>query len=271
MNKTLISSFSRLFPRLVVSFAYKQLTNPQVKKLRANEEEMLQKAKREQMDFEGFNIQLYEWGEGDKKVLLIHGWEGQAGNFADLVKQLLDRGYKVFAFDAPSHGYSSRGPTSLFEFTELVGVLIRKHQVKTLVSHSFGGVATTYALYKNPDLKIDKYLLLTTPDRFIERIGDVAEMTGITEDVKKRLIARLEKETGEDVQKLNVHDFVQGIQVEKALIIHDRADKIIPIERSRNVCNHWKACKFLEVEGTGHFRILRSEPIHKEVMSFLDS
>jgi len=270
MNKTLVNSISKLFPGPVVSFAYKQLTNPQIKKLRAHEEEVLQKAKLEQIDFMGFNIQLYEWGKGEKKVLLIHGWEGQAGNFTDLVEELLRKDYKVYAFDAPSHGYSSKGPTSLFEFTELVGVLIRKFGVKKLVSHSFGGVATTYALYKNQDLQIDKYLLLTTPDRFSERINDVAEMTGISEKVKNKLIRRLEEETGEDVQKLNVQDFVQKINVKKALIIHDKNDKIIPIQRSKNVCDKWDVCDFKEIEGTGHFRILRSAPVHQEVLDFLE-
>ena len=188
MNKSLVRTLSKAFPKLVVSFAYKQLTNPQIRKLREHEARMLEKAKKEDFRFKDFNIKLYEWGNGDKEVLLIHGWEGQAGNFGDLVEKLVENNYKVYAFDGPSHGYSSRGRTSLFEFTELVAILIKRFQVKTLVSHSFGGVATTYALFENPDIHIDKYLLLTTPDRFIERIDDVSASIGITEKVKNLLI-----------------------------------------------------------------------------------
>jgi len=268
MNRLLINQLSKFLPGVVVSFAYKQLTNPQVRKLRPNEENTLQKSRKERIKFKGFNIQLYEWGEGDNEILLIHGWEGQAGNFTDLIEKLLERGFKVYAFDGPSHGHSSKGRTSLFEFTELVGVLIRKYKVRQLISHSFGGVATTYALFRNRDLTIDKYLLLTTPDRFIERIEDVAIAIGITNKVKNRLINRLNKETGEEALRLNVSDFVQQVNVEKALIIHDRADKVIPIERSRNVYEKWDACRFLAVEGTGHFRILRSDVIHSEVLNF---
>ena len=70
----------------------------------------------------------------------------------------------------------------------VMGILIRRFQVRNLISHSFGGVATTYALFNNRDLEIDTYILLTTPDKFTERIDDVSEMVGITKNVKERLI-----------------------------------------------------------------------------------
>ena len=271
MKKKLVRLASLLFPKAISDFAYKQLTNPQIRKLRENELATLDRAKKEKFEFKGFTIQLYCWKGGDKTILLIHGWEGQAGNFSDLIAVLLAQDYTVYAFDGPSHGFSSRGSTSLFEFTELVGILIRKFQVKTLVSHSFGGVATTYALYSNQDLEIDTYVLLTTPDRFSERIDDVSEAVGITQNVKKRLISRLEKETGLSINTLNVSDFVKEINVKRALIFHDSNDKVIPIARSKNVHFNWKNCEFKEVDGTGHFRILRTPEILNGVVAYLDT
>lgn len=138
MRKSIIKIVSTLFPNQVVNFAYQQLTNPQVKKLRPHEIEVLGTSQKEILKFQDFDIQLYTWQGGSDKVLLIHGWEGQAGNFADLVQKLLEQNYTVYAFDAPSHGFSSKGKTSLFEFTELVGILIQKYKVKKLVSHSLG-------------------------------------------------------------------------------------------------------------------------------------
>ena len=231
---------------------------------------MLDKAEKEKYTFKGFDIQLYTWRGGDKKVLLIHGWEGQARNFSDLVEQLLADDYTVYSFDGPSHGFSSRGQTSLFEFTELVGVFIKKFRVRNLISHSFGGVATTYALYSNKDLKIDKYALITTPDKFTERIDDVSAMVGITENVKKRLIARLEKETNLDVRILNVSNFVKVINVKKAIIFHDKNDRVIGIQQSQNVANNWSVCQLRELEGTGHFRILRTPSVLNEVTQFMN-
>lgn len=269
MNKSVVKVLSTLFPGPITRFAYKQLTNPQIKKLRDTEIEVLDQSEKEVFPFHDFKIQTYVWPGGPDKVMLIHGWEGQAGNFADLVLKLREHNYTVYAFDGPSHGFSSVGKTSLFEFTELVGILARRWKVDKLVSHSFGGVATSYALYANPDIKIRKYALLTTPDKFSERIDDVAAQVGISDKVKQKLIRRLEAETGQSVSKLNVSEFVKTASVDKALIIHDKADTVIPIARSRNVHRNWPVCDFLEVEGTGHFKILRTPHILDTVIGFL--
>jgi pimeloyl-ACP methyl ester carboxylesterase len=271
MKKGFIRIASTLFPNLITSFAYNQLTNPQVRKPRENELSTLNKAKKEVFTFKNFNIQLYAWVGGEKTILLVHGWEGQAGNFSDLIEELLKKNYTVYSFDGPSHGFSSKGKTSLFEFSELVGVLIQKFEVKNIISHSFGGVATTYALFKNKEIEIDKYVLLTTPDRFIERINDVAEMVGITEKVKNNLIERLENETKLDATTLNVSDFVKHINVKQSLIIHDKNDKVLPIERSRNVHHNWKQSELYEINGTGHFRILRTKKVIEKVLAYFET
>ena len=143
MKKIIIHFFSSIFPNIFVSIAYKHLTTPQIHRLRPHEAAVLEIAIQSNFSFEGFNIKTYEWGKGSKTVLLIHGWEGQAGNFADLIEILINDGYTVYAFDGPSHGASSIGSTSLFEFNKLVVRLIKFYKVKHLVSHSFCGVATS--------------------------------------------------------------------------------------------------------------------------------
>lgn len=271
MQKRLIKFFSFLLPATMARFAYKQLTNPQIRKLRENELLTLDKAVKEQFHFKGFDIQTYHWEGGPEAVLLIHGWEGQAGNFSDIVERLLAEGFSVFAFDGPSHGFSSRGKTSLFEFSDLVGTLIERTKAKKLISHSFGGVATVYGLYKNPSHAIEKYILLTSPDRFLDRIEDVSRQVGITNAVKQRLIRQLEKEAELKVDTLNVSTFAPQIDVKKALIIHDKNDQVIPIAQSKRIHENWSVCEFLEVEGTGHFRILRTDFVIDEIVAFLQA
>lgn len=270
LRKSIVKICSTVFPNLVVSYAYKQLTSPQVKKLRANEMVVLDKSVKEILSFKGFDIQLYTWQGGENRVLLVHGWEGQAGNFADLIEKLIEKNYTIYAFDAPSHGFSSKGKTSLFEFIDLVDLLIKKYQVKKLVSHSFGGVATTYALSLSQDVLIEKYLLLTVPDRFSERIDDVMAVVGITEKVKRKLIQKFENETKMSVNAMNVSDFVKNVNVQQALIIQDVKDRIIPIARAKNVQRNWKNSALLEIQGTGHFSILRNDDVLNKSIEFLN-
>lgn len=271
MKKQLVKLLSYISPKMIANIAYNALTNPQVKKLRANEMVTLDKAKKEIFKFGTFDIQTYQWGnEQQEKILLVHGWEGQAGNFSDIVEQLLKHNYHIVAFDGPSHGFSSKGQTSPFEFGALVGALIKLHRPKKIISHSFGGVATTLALYENQAIPIEKYALLTTPDSFSQRIDDVVAMVGTTDKVKNILINRLEKELDIKVKDLNVSDYVKQVNVKQALIIHDKDDKVIPIAQSKNVYNNWKNCQFETVEGTGHFRILRTEKVIDRVLKFMN-
>jgi pimeloyl-ACP methyl ester carboxylesterase len=260
---------STIFPTYFTQKAYNHIVNPQVKKLRSHEMDSLDQASKEDLQFGEFTIKTYTWNEGHEPILLIHGWEGQAGNFADLIEALIRGGYTVHSFDGPSHGFSSKGSTSVLEFTQLVAVIIRKLKVRKLVSHSFGGVATTYALWQNRDLEIDKYALLTTPDRFVQRIDQVSEQVGISLKVKLPLIEKLEREFDVVVGDLNVSDWVKEINVLQACIWHDRADKVIPLTQSQSVNESWPNAELRVVQNTGHFRILRTKEIIDSVVDFL--
>ena len=271
VKRAIVGLLSRLFPHKMSQFAFYKMSNPQVLKLRDHEIECLNRSEKKRIQYKDFFIQTYTWRGGPKSVLLIHGWEGQAGNFSDLVDVLIDNEYTVYAFDAPSHGFSSKQNTSIMDFTSCVADIIRKLEVDKLVSHSFGGVATTYALFQNQDIEIDKYVLLTTPDKFSERIDDVASHVGISEKVKRIMIDNIEKETGLIVNTLNVSNFVKEVKVNQALIIHDKNDKVIPITASKNVANNWKECEFKAIQGTGHFRILRTPEVLNNVLEFLDN
>ncbi|NJL75688.1 MAG: alpha/beta hydrolase [Saprospiraceae bacterium] len=270
MKKRIIGFLSGMFPNFFVRLAYQKLTNPQVRNLRATELEVLKKAKQEVFPFRNFSIQTYAWLGGSKKILLIHGWEGQAGNFSFLIEALLAKGYTVHAFDGPSHGFSSKGETSLFEFAALVDELVRHYQIAHLVSHSFGSVATTYALSNNPALKIEKYVLLTSPDKFSERINYVIQQVGLSKKVEIRLIERIEKELQMKVHELNVSTFIKSANVASALIIHDKHDKVIPIQQSRSVQSEWKNCRLEEVEGTGHFKVLTTDWVINKIIAFME-
>jgi len=273
MKKRFIFLISSLFPSTFAKISYKKLTNPQVHKLREHEISTLNKAHQADFDYEGFNIKTYAWNETGSKeaLLLVHGWEGQAGNFSDLVEELIRADYRIYSFDGPSHGFSSKGSTSLFEFIKLVNILIQKFEVKNLISHSFGGVATTYVLSINQELSIDKYLLFTTPDKFSTRIDFISESVGISPKAKQILIERLERELDMKVPDLNVSEWVKNVKVKDALILHDKNDRVLPVEQSMNVHRNWKNAKFETVEGTGHFRILRTKSVLDRAVEFFEA
>lgn len=260
-----------MMPTVFVDFAFRKLTSPQVHKLREHETKVLDKAEKSVFQYEESEIQVYEWKAGPQKVLLIHGWEGQAGNFADLIEKFTLLNVTVVAFDGPSHGNSSKSSkgTSLFEFANLVGVMIEKFEINKLVSHSFGGVATTYALSQLPNFEIEKYVLFTTPNRFVDRIDEVAKFVGFHDKVKEKLKLRLENKFDLVLNDLDVEKFVQLVNVKEALILHDTNDKVLSVEESRTVVKHWDAAQLIEVTETGHYRILRTDDVLEKAVTFL--
>jgi pimeloyl-ACP methyl ester carboxylesterase len=269
LKQKFIWFFATLFPDFFVKKAFTYLISPMQFKVRPHEKNILDKAQKSRISFNDFDIQLYQWGNGHKKILLVHGWEGHAGNFAAIIERLLQEDYTVLSFDGPSHGASSHGKTSSFEFTDLVAALIKDHQPTQLISHSFGSVASIIALGKNPDLKIDRYIGITVPNKFRERLEEIALYLGLPYIVVSRLITKIEAEHDIKVDEINVEDYAQKSSVEKALLLHDTNDRVLPVEKSREVASKWPAARIIEVTETGHYKILTSEKVLDKVMDFL--
>lgn len=140
-------------------------------------------------------MKTYTWGgDNEKTVFLIHGWEGHAGNFGAIIDILLDKGYSIISFDAPSHGESTKGKTNMFEFSEFVSMMMGKYRPSAFISHSFGSVTSIRAISENLSVDIDKWLLVTTPNDFKDRVNEIANFIGISEKTKSKLIKLLEKE-----------------------------------------------------------------------------
>ena len=259
----------KLAPSWTANLAYKFLTNPRFHKLRPFEEEAIEKAEKEDVEIVGFQIRTYKWGNGTRNILLIHGWEGQGGNFGMLIEPLMALGYTVYAFDGPSHGFSSKGDTSLFEFGEVVSALLERFEADDAISHSFGSVATSFGLWNRKDIHLDKLVMITTPDRFEDRVKDVSEKVGVSMRTQKRLMNRIAEETGYDPYDLAVSTYSNELNVGEALIIHDENDKVIPVSQSESVADAWKVARLVKIANTGHFRILRDEQTVRLIESFL--
>jgi len=252
-----------LSPRMAAKKLYHIMSNPRIHKLREFEEKALNRSKKELVKFKGFNIQKYSWGKPDDPIaLLIHGWEGQAGNFGALIDLLLGKGYQIVAYDAPSHGNSSKGKTSMFEYADFVTERLKIHQPKVVISHSFGSVTAAFALKENPEVQIDKWFLITTPYHFRDRINEMAEFIGVSGKTVKHLVFILEKEIDIPLDNLNMKVYGGNLNnLGKATIIHSKSDRVIPIEKARLVHNAIPQSQLIELENQGHYRILWSKQL----------
>lgn len=256
-------------PRYAASQAYGLMSRPRRVRIKDFEQAALDRAATSDMEFKGYTVKIYRWGVGDPRVLLVHGWEGNAGNFGALVDLLVAHGCSVLAFDAPAHGQSSGTVSSMFDFGEFVATLLQATRVDHVITHSFGTVATVFALSTNPDLVVDKLVLLTAPDRFEDRIDQFLGFVGLSARTKQPLMDIFEQETGYKVSDLSVSQACKAVRAKNVLILHDRADRVLPIAWSRRVVDQWPQARLVELTGTGHYRILRDAQTAEVVRGFL--
>lgn len=100
----------------------------------------------------GLHHHALEWGEGERTVVLLHGYLDQAWSFAPVAEALAARGLRVFALDFRGHGETDWVPPGgyyhfpdylldLESWLDAMGI-----DAFDLVGHSMGGtVATMYA------------------------------------------------------------------------------------------------------------------------------
>ncbi len=256
MKKLLLKAQYKLNRKKVIDQLLHRLSNPQVSKMRDFEATVLKQARQSNFKFKDFEIAEYCWGHGPRKALLIHGWEGHAGNFAALIPILVDSGFTVTAFDAPAHGQSSKGTTTLFDYANVVSHYLKNDFYELFVSHSFGSVPLTFALDRADAYPLNKLMLITSPDRFDDRVKQITDMIGLPKEAAEHVMDVFDERFGVDCHTLSVSNFCAKLQPIKAMILHGEEDKVLPPSWSAAVAQQLKNCERIDLKDAGHYRIL---------------
>lgn len=133
--------------------------------------------------------------ENVRPILMIHGWQDNAGSFDPLIPLLPSDNISYLAIDLPGHGHSSHLPKGCFyHFIDFVPLLehIRKQykwEQLSLIAHSMGSVVSFIyaALFpKNTNLVcgFDMLKILNSEPRSIEEnIYQMKKLVGFSEDL----------------------------------------------------------------------------------------
>jgi predicted esterase len=261
--KKVINLLQKISPRLTAKIAFHFISKPKGKKIRAFEKSILEIATKDIIRFNKFNIQTYKWGNGTKKAILVHGWGGRASNFGAIIPELIKNGYTVISFDGPCHGESTKKKTSFFEMSDVVKLFLKKDEYDLIITHSMGTVLTFTAM-NSIKYKVNQMIVLTSPSKFLEFIDLAVTQFGLTTKTTSLLINKIRKTTTEyDPISLDAESVLKNIEIKNITFIHDKFDKVIPIEKTKNVSSFIKNSKFIEIEGTGHFKMLWSKKVVK--------
>jgi pimeloyl-ACP methyl ester carboxylesterase len=94
-------------------------------------------------------------------------------------------------------------------------------------------------------------------------------LANLPDEIMHGLRDMITENFGENVLEEIVNEnFVKQIHI-PALMFHDRADNVTPVEDSRAIANAWDEAQYIETNGLGHRGALQSVEVHEQVKQFL--
>jgi len=224
------------------------------------------------VDVDGHRVVGQSWGTGPV-VYLVHGWAGHRGQLTAFVPPLVANGYRVVAFDAPSHGASAAGAfgprsSSIPEFTAALTAVATVHgPAHCLVAHSLGGTAAAAAV--RDGLPVNRVVLLAplaSPRSFAHQF---AAALGFGNRTYRRLIARVERRVGAPMDDFDVPAIGRAAAVPPTLVIHDQDDASTPASDGAAIAAAWTGSRLHRTSGLGHRRLLTSPEVVALVTDFV--
>ncbi len=263
--------FGPLFPRQAAQVAYRLFSTPRIRARHKTSDYLLESARVFEFLYGKMLLKGYEWGQGEKSVLLVHGWESRGTALRTFVPPLLARGYRVVAFDGPAHGDSGGRRTNLIHFAGAVRAAMRQAgKVSCIIAHSFGGAATVYALANaQEDLHLDKLVLIATPNSMERVLRETIATLKLPKIVTKEFFKFIERRLKAPVQAADLEQAFDRLSVGETLVVHDRRDPVVPFAAAEAIHAHWSNATLLVLDGYGHYRLMKNPDLTERVAAFI--
>ncbi|MBR9921950.1 MAG: alpha/beta hydrolase [Bacteroidetes bacterium] len=266
-------TLGRLFPGKASDIALRLFMTPITRAKHRVSDPILESARIFEVLYGKQMLKCYEWGNGDKTVLLVHGWESRGTAMRSFVPLLTQLGYKVVAFDGPAHGNSDGKRTNIHQFGGSVRAVINQiGEVHALISHSFGGASANYAFsFLDNDIHINKIVMIAVPASIKRVYLNAVKTLGLPPNVASRFRKKMEGIANRSLEEIDHPDTLNRIKVDDVLVVHDRKDQVVPFQSAEEFINNWDKARLLETNGYGHFRLMKNPDVIKAVGEFVNS
>lgn len=275
MNKILVRSIGLyintlavLAPKLAARKGFELFCWPRRIKMKPHQLEFLnQSDEKFSIDYAGKKVQAYRWGRGEKKILLLHGWQSHSYWWRYVINRLSKEEFTIYSLDAPGHGLSEGEFLNLPHYSGLIEQFITEHKsLHAILTHSFGGFASVYTLHRLPHLLVNKLVVMAAPGEVEFFFNYYQNMLGLSKKTIKLITDYFIKTIGHPPSYFKMVDFSKSLQLQ-GLIIHDTEDKEAPFQTAVNMNAIWENSKLISTTGLGHN--LKSKELVEEVAKFI--
>jgi pimeloyl-ACP methyl ester carboxylesterase len=222
---------------------------------------------------DGRRVIGWRWGDrGRPVVYLIHGWGSRGSRMSAFVQPLLGAGYAVVTHDAPGHGASGWGMSSMPEFARtLAAVTAREGSGSTphaVIAHSMGCAGTALAL--SWGLEVSRLVFLGPAADPVAWIPPFARALRLRPDVLNRMQARSERRLRFRWADVNVCDIARRLPNHPPLlIVHDNQDETVAARDGEAIAAAWPRAQLLRTEGLGHRGVTHDPSIVAQAVDFV--
>jgi pimeloyl-ACP methyl ester carboxylesterase len=228
---------------------------------------ILDRASTEVEMVDGNKIVHYIWGNGEPRVLLVHGWCGNAGQVGPLADALVAAGFTVVAMDLPAHGDSEGEQASVVHFARVIEAADRRYgPFVAVAAHSLGAGATAIALSQGV---VCEGLVLINPIVTYTTIWRLSEELFGASKEQIQAVARAAGDwLGIPLDETELATLAPGLSG-RLLVIHDEQDRGTPVSESEALVAVWPGAELVKMQGLGHTRILSDEGTVRRTVAFV--
>jgi len=258
-------------PKLAAQFAMKLFTTPVKFKLPKREQEMDNNSRQELLLLPTLNkmINIYHLGDGNKKVLLVHGWSGRGTQLCSIADRLVKAGISTISFDAPAHGKSSGRNSDMTEFIDGILLLDEKFgPFDYAIGHSLGAMALLNAIKKG--LKVNRAVIIGSGDIIKDIMDDFIQKLGMNIATGDIMIRLFEKKFNQSINNYSAYIAAQQVNI-PVLIFHDEDDADVPVNSAYHIKQNLADAELIVTAGLGHRKILGDKNVIKKITEFLQT
>lgn len=200
------------------------------------------------------------------RALLVHGWNGSAVDWLPIAEALVAAGFSVTALDLPAHGTSPGRMSSLPRFVRGVREADRRHgPFDVWVAHSMGAAAALAVLASGSRAR--RVILISGLADPAGALRSFARGFGLNAAGTKEYLGAIER--GEKMPLTDVDGVRNAGRIDASiLLLHDRNDRVVPIEHGQRLAAATPRAQLVQTEGLGHRRILSDAGIVRSLVAF---
>lgn len=258
-------------PQLATKFAYYLFTTPIKYQTPEREIHFETHASKSKLFVPKLNtsIRVFEYGNGTKKALLVHGWSGRGTQLSSIAESLKNLDYTIISFDAPAHGKSEGKQSNMTEFIDCIFELQKKYQYfDVIIGHSLGGMATLNAISQG--VKTQKAISIGAADIIMDIFEGFTESIKLPHKIALRMKNKFERTYNKKITDYDVNTAAKNIYI-PTLIIHDTQDLNVPLHCAENIHKNLNNSKLYITKGLGHRKILGEKSVLNQIVEFCNS